>query len=52
MSAENEADDILDAKISAADWCEECQVPIGLGECTGCLSVAASCDLWEGDDDA
>lgn len=50
MSADDEEQDILDAKIADADWCKVCQMPIGLGDCQGCIAVG-SFDAQFGEDD-
>jgi predicted RNA-binding protein with PUA domain len=41
MSAQNDEDDRIDAAIADADWCHECDVPIGVGRCGGCIAVAS-----------
>lgn len=42
MSAQAEEDERLEQLIAAADWCEACGVPVGCGDCPGCIAVAAS----------
>ena len=47
MNAEAEEDDRLDAELTDADWCRECDRPIGLGWCDGCLAVNVSAAVFE-----
>lgn len=47
MNAEAEEWERLDAELAAADWCVECDRPIGHGWCDGCLAVAGACYLNE-----
>jgi predicted RNA-binding protein with PUA domain len=42
MNWQAEEDDRLDAELAEADWCQECNVPIGCGWCDGCIAVSCS----------
>lgn len=50
MNAEAEENERIDAEIAASDWCNQCHVPIGCGDCDGCIAVSASVDLDYEDD--
>lgn len=44
MSAEDDEDARLEEVIAAENWCQECQAPIGCGDCLGCIAVASMGD--------
>lgn len=33
------------------DWCDQCQLPIGHGDCNGCLSAASVMEMFDDEDD-
>ncbi len=42
MSCEDEEDDRIESLIAEADWCKECDRPIGEGNCDGCIAANVS----------
>lgn len=50
MNAQAEEDDRIDAMLADADWCKECDAPIGYGRCMGCFAAAGQMEPEDDDE--